>query len=127
MLDTSVVLDVDVIEEDVLPDACSIATITLAELSAGLHTVTDSVQRAARQEVLQYVENTFQSVPFDSEAARAYGRVYVAVLAAGRKPRGGRAVDFFIAATALSRGLPIYTRNPADFLILSSLMEIVAV
>jgi hypothetical protein len=50
MLDTSVVLDFDVIEEDVLPDACSIATLTLAELSAGLHSVTDSVQRAARQE-----------------------------------------------------------------------------
>ena len=127
LLDTSVVVDIDVIEEGVLPRECSIATITLAELSAGLHAVTDSAQRAARQVILQYVESTFHSVPFDSDAARAYGRVYAAVLAAGRKPRGGRAVDFLIAATALSRGLPLFTRNPADFATLAELTEVVGV
>jgi predicted nucleic acid-binding protein len=127
LLDTSVVVDLDVLHEDQLPDECSIATITLAELSAGLHAVTDSAARAARQEVLQYVESAFQSVPFDSEAARAYGRIYAAVRAAGQKPRGGRAVDFFIAATALSRGLPLLTRNSADFTTVANLVEIVSV
>ncbi len=127
LLDTSVVVDLDVIHECELPEECSIATITLAELSAGLHAVVDSALRAARQEVLQYVESTFQSVPFDSEAARAYGRIYAAVRAAGQKPRGGRAVDFFIAATALSRGLPLFTRNSVDFTTVANLLEIVAV
>ena len=127
LIDTSVVVDLDVIDEAQLPDECSIATITLAELSASLHAVTDSALRAARQEILQYVESAFQSVPFDSEAARAYGRIYAAVRAAGQKPRGGRAVDFFIAATALSRGLPLLTRNSVDFTTVANLVEVVSV
>jgi predicted nucleic acid-binding protein len=127
LLDTSVVVDLDAIEENLLPEVCTIATITLAELSAGLHAVTDSTQRSARQVILQYVESVFQSVPFDSEAARAYGRIYAAVRAAGRKPRGGGAVDFCIAATALSRALPLFTRNAADFVTVAGLAEIVSV
>jgi predicted nucleic acid-binding protein len=127
VLDTSVVVDIAVIDATLLPRECAIATITLAELSAGLHAVSDSTTRAARQEVLQYVESSFQSVPFDSDAARAYGRIYAAVLRKGRKPRGGRAVDFLIAATALSRALPLFTRNAADFQSLAQLMDIVPV
>jgi predicted nucleic acid-binding protein len=127
LLDTSVVVDLDVIDEEQLPDECSIATITLAELSAGLHAAAESSLRAARQEILQYLESTFQFVPFDSEAARAYGRIYAAVRTVGQKPRGGRAVDFFIAATALSRGLPLLTRNSADFTTVVNLVEIVSV
>jgi predicted nucleic acid-binding protein len=46
---------------------------------------------------------------------RAYGTISAAVLADGRKPRGGRAIDLLIAAVALSERLPLYTRNPADF------------
>jgi predicted nucleic acid-binding protein len=126
LLDTSVIVDLDVIDEELLPEECSIATITLAELSAGLHAAMDFAQRAARQVILQYVESTFQSVPFDSEAARAYGRIYAAVRAAGQKPRGGKAVDFFIAATALSRALPLFTRNSADFTTVANLVEIVS-
>jgi predicted nucleic acid-binding protein len=76
---------------------------------------------------LQYVESAFQSVPFDSEAARAYGRIYAAVRAAGQKPRGGRAVDFFIAATALSRGLPLLTRNSVNFATVANIVEVVSV
>ncbi len=127
LLDTSVIVDLDIIDESRLPDECSIATITLAELSAGVHAAAKSALRAARQEILQYVESAFQSVPFDSEAARAYGRIYAAVLAVGQKPRGGRAVDFFIAATALSRGLPLLTRNAADFTSVANLVEVVSV
>ncbi len=48
-------------------------------------------------------------------AARAYGRVYASVLAAGRKARGRRAVDLLIAATAIANELPLYTCNPDDF------------
>ena len=53
--------------------------------------------------------------------------VYAAVLADGRKPRGGRAIDLLIAATALSRKMPLYTRNPADFSSLQTIMEIVTI
>ena len=47
--------------------------------------------------------------------------------AAGRKARGRRAVDLFIAATAVAAGLPVYTRNPDDFSGLSKILEVIAV
>ena len=40
-------------------------------------------------------------VPFGAEAARMFGRVTAAVIAAGHKPRG-RAIDLMIAATAIA-------------------------
>ena len=46
---------------------------------------------------------------------------------AGRKPRGGRAVDLMIAATALAHDLPLYTRNAKDLRGLEGLIEIVDV
>jgi predicted nucleic acid-binding protein len=54
-------------------------------------------------------------LPFDAGAARAYGRVYAATRSTDRKPRGARALDLLIAATALANDLPLFTRNPADF------------
>jgi predicted nucleic acid-binding protein len=60
-------------------------------------------------------------------AAHAYTRIYAAALAAKQKPRGTRGVDLLIAATALSRGLPLYTRNPADFSSVATLMTIVGI
>jgi len=45
----------------------------------------------------------------------------------GRKARGRRTVDLFIAATALSNELPLYTCNPDDFAGLESLLDRVAV
>lgn len=57
-------------------------------------------------------------------AARAYGgRIFTAVAAVERKPRGTRAVDLLIA----SAGLPLYTRNGDDFIGLTSLIEVVVV
>jgi hypothetical protein len=53
--------------------------------------------------------------------------VFAAVIAAGRKARGARAVDLLIAAVACSKELPLYTRNPDDFQALDGLVEIIAV
>jgi predicted nucleic acid-binding protein len=69
----------------------------------------------------------FDPLPFDAEASRAYGRVFAAVIAAGRKARGARAVDLLNAAVACSKELPLYTRNPDDFQALDGLVEIIAV
>jgi predicted nucleic acid-binding protein len=38
-----------------------------------------------------------------------------------------RIADFLIAATAHANGLPLYTRNPADFDCLAKLIQIVGV
>jgi hypothetical protein len=101
----------------------AISAVTLAELSAGPHQVRpgteqdasfEAAERARRLDVLQRAEHEFDPIPFDADAARAYGRVTAAVIGAGRKPRR-RAVDLMIAATAIAAELPLYTTNPDDF------------
>jgi predicted nucleic acid-binding protein len=88
---------------------------------------TDAAERARRQDRLQRAEATFEPLPVDADVARAYGRVYAAVLGTGRKARGRRTIDLFIAATAVAADLPLYARNPGDFAALSRLLPIVAI
>lgn len=121
------VIDLDHADHADLPQEMAICAITLAELTAGPHSTNDPSQRAARQDRLQRVEATFDALLFDANAARAYGRVYAAVLARGRKARGARALDLQIAAVALSNELPLYTRNPSDFQGLEDLIRVVPV
>src|SRR5688572_26929610 len=99
----------------------------MAELAAGPHAAKDPEEAARRQDRLQRAEAAFDPLPFDVDAARAYGRVLASVVAAGRKARGARAVDLLIAATALAAELPLYTRNGTDFYALEDLIEIVAI
>lgn len=125
MLDTSVVIDLPRIDPSSLPRNAAISAISLAELAAGPHAAQDPGERARRQERLQRVEAFFDPLPFDGDAARAYGRVYAEVMGTGRKARGRRAVDLLIAATALAADLPLYTRNPDDFNGLAGLVEVI--
>lgn len=127
LLDTSVVMELERLDPASLPQELAVSAITLAEIAAGPHATEDVDERARRQERLQRAEATFEPVPFDAPAARAYGRLYAAVLAGGRKARGQRAVDLLIAAIALSLELPLYTRNPRDFAALEEELEIIAV
>ena len=127
LIDTSVVIDLERIEPADLPLEVALSAITMAELAAGPHATPDPAERARRQDRLQRAEGTFEPLPVDAGVARAYGRVYAAVGAAGRKARGRRTVDLFIAATAVAANLPLYTRNPDDFTGLSDLLEIVSV
>jgi predicted nucleic acid-binding protein len=127
ILDTSVIIDLEHIEPSRLPLEVAVSAITMAELAAGPHATPDPEERARRQDRLQRAEAAFDPLPFDAEAARAYGRIYASVIAAGRKARGARAIDLLIAATACAADLPLYTRNPDDFRALGDLVEVVAV
>lgn len=135
LLDTNIVILRKWITPDQLPDEMAISAITLAELSAGPHEVRpateqnvyeEHAERARRLDVLQRAEHEFDPIPFNAEAARIYGRVTAAVIAAGRKPRR-RAADLMIAATAIAEELPLFTTNPDDFKGLDRLMIIVPV
>jgi predicted nucleic acid-binding protein len=127
VLDTSVVIDLDHIDVSELPSKVAVTALTMAELAAGPHAATDPAERARRQDRLQRTEAAFSPLPFDADAARAYGRIYAAVTAVSRKARGARAVDLMIASVACSLGLPLYTRNPRDFAALDGLVEVIAV
>lgn len=126
ILDTSVLIDLLSIPESQLPADIVITTLSVAELAAGPHATSDVGERAARQERLQWVEATFDPLPFDTAAARAYGRVYAAVRVAGRSTRR-RVIDLQIAAVAASHDLPVITRNPTDFAGLDEVVRVIGV
>lgn len=123
LLDTSVVVDHDLVDPSLLPDESAIAAVTLAELAAGPHATDDQEERARRLDRLQWAAATWDPLPFDADAARVYGRIFSATRGAGRTGRS-RLADLLIASTAAANGLPVYTRNPSDF---SGLDEIVAI
>ena len=126
LLDTSVVIDLDAIGAEHLPAELAICAVTLAELAAGPSATDDPAERARRQDRLQRTEAAFDPIPVDLEAARAYGRVYAAVVAHGRHPRR-RGADLLIAAVAVAQGLPLVTRNAADFAGLESILDVLEI
>lgn len=126
ILDTSVFIVLPELEQAaVLPSEPRITTITLAELSVGPLVAATAGDSARRQRQLQHAEANFVPVPFDADAARAFGVVSASLRGVGRK-RAARAFDAMIAAIALARGLPVYTANPRDFAGIDGL-EVVAV
>jgi len=127
IIDTSIVIDLEQIDPSRLPVELAVSSLTMAELAAGPHATNDADERARRQDRLQRAEAVFDPLPFDAEAARAYGRVFAAISATGREARGARAVDLLIAATACAAALPLYTRNFEDFRGLDGIIEVVAI
>jgi predicted nucleic acid-binding protein len=127
LLDTSVVIDLDELDPLQLPMSVAVSALTMAELAAGPQATADPDERARRQDRLQRAEAVFDPLPFDTNAARAYGRVFASVMAAGRKARGARAVDLLIAATAVAADLPLYTRNSDDFQAVDHLVDVIVV
>jgi len=126
LLDTSVVVDHDLIDLARLPEESAIAAVTLAELAAGPHATEDDEERARRQDRLQWAAATWDPLPFDADAARVYGRIFAAARATRRTSRA-RLADLLIAATAAANGLPIYTRNEKDFAGLDDILQVVAI
>jgi predicted nucleic acid-binding protein len=126
ILDTSTVVFLQRIEDvDTLPAEPLITSITLAELAVGPLAADSESERAVRQAHLQQAEADFVPLPFDADAARAFGGVAASLRRTGRKA-SARAYDAMIAATALANDLPVYTCNPDDFSGIDGL-EVVAV
>ncbi len=126
LLDTSVLIDHDLIDADRLPDESAIAAVSLAELAAGPHATEDESERARRQDRLQWAAATWDPLPFDADAARAYGRVFAAVKASVKTHRS-RLADLLIASTAAANELAIYTRNPSDLEALEKIVDVVGI
>jgi toxin FitB len=127
VLDTSVVIDMSVIDEALLPLVSTISAVTLAELSQGPHLATTPKERGMRLERLQVVEAMYRApLPFDAVAARRYGSLVALVIGSGRAVRPRR-IDLMIAATAAAHDLPLYTRNVDDFVGLHDGVTIIGV
>lgn len=131
LVDTNIVILRDWLTGDQLPRQVAISAVTLAELSAGPHSVVGDdagarAERARRTAILQRAESEFDPLPFDAPAARLYGQLAGAVIAHGRTPRR-RIADLQIAAIAAAQGLPLYTTDPDDYEGLGELVDIVPV
>jgi predicted nucleic acid-binding protein len=109
--------------ESSLPREAAISVATLAELHYGVLVAKSDEARQLRLQRLGIIEATFHAIPIDAAVARAFGAVAQAVKTAGRQPRS-RVMDLWIAATALTHRIPLYTRNSKDFEGLDHLIEI---
>src|SRR6202007_2951803 len=98
VLDTSVVIDHDLIDPALLPEESAISAMTLAELAAGPHATENKDERARRQDRLQWATATWEPLPFDAESARMYGRMFAAARASGQSRRG-RLAELLISST----------------------------
>lgn len=125
LLDTPVVIDFPAGAIAERASTAAISTITLAELACGLHTA-DPLLNAAREQRYHWIVHTFDPIPFDAHAARVYGALCAAVRAVGRDPKPRR-FDLLIAAVAVALGIPLITRNEADFTGIHDSLTIIAV
>lgn len=121
---TSVVIDQDVLDPVLLPDESAIWAVTLAELPAGRHATGDEGERGRRQDRLQWAAATWDPPPL---RRRRCPSVWVDLR---RDQIGGRfsrvrLADLLIASTAAANGLPLYTRNPSDFVALEGIVSVV--
>jgi predicted nucleic acid-binding protein len=125
LLDTSVIIMLERMGAGAdLPQVPQVSAVTLAELSVG-PLVASGAERSRRLARLQKVESDIEVLPFDADAARAFGHVAASLRRKGRKV-AARTYDAMIASVALANGLPLYTCNPRDFEGIDGL-EVVAV
>jgi predicted nucleic acid-binding protein len=128
ILDTSILIaqEEDPAVEAAIPAEAAISVVTLAELHYGVLAAKTDFVKQIRLRRLGVIEATFQPIPIDAAIARAYAAVAHAVKAAGGTPRA-RVMDLWIAATALARDVPVFTRNRSDFKVLENLIDIRAI
>ena len=126
VLDSCTYIDLAALDPSALPAVPEITAITMAELHQGVAMAKDAATRAARTELLGAAIVEFEPLPFDAEAATRYGTLVALTLEAKHDPKPRR-LDLMIAAIASARGLPLYTRNEADFKGLEDMLEVIAV
>ena len=126
VLDTSVYIDLALLDPTVLPVMPELTAITMAELHQGVAMATDAASRAARTEKLGAAIVEFEPLPFDGSAAARYGTLVALTVEVNRDPKPRR-MDLMIAAIASAHGLPLYTRNAKDLVGLADMLHIVEV
>jgi predicted nucleic acid-binding protein len=119
LIDSSVLIAVERGELDLeqkLSEAVTtelaLASITASELLHGVHRAEREARRSLREAWVETLLSNFPVLSFDLLAARIHARLS-AELASKGEPVGAH--DLVIAATALSRGLDVITRDQRSF------------
>jgi len=86
-----------------------ISAVTLAELEFGIASSSTAAQDSNRAALESLLED-IMVVPFDAQAAKAYGPIRAAY-----KDRNRDALDKLIASHAVAIGVTLVTNNEADF------------
>jgi predicted nucleic acid-binding protein len=110
VLDTSVFIAAEsgrALDVSLLPDESAISVITLAELNVGVLAAENTATRAARLSTLNAVSD-IELLPIDGRTARCWANLRVQLADAGRRINVN---DLWIAATAVSRNLPVVTQD----------------
>lgn len=127
LLDTSVVIaaEMDSSPPDLDDLEVAISSITYAELEFGLHASATEQVRADRSAALTRIRAIYgPGIPFDDAVASSYGLLFGVALSRGKRSRALTA-DFQIAATAHLLGVPVVTRNLADFDVISDIVTVI--
>lgn len=127
MLDTCVIIDLEVLATADLPLDGKISTVSVSELMIGVHIAKTPVEHSIRVTRLMSVGVNFvDPLPFDERAMNVFNTLAALTVAIGRNPKP-RKNGLMIAATAVANGLPLYTANAEDFEGLESMLEVIGV
>ncbi|MGV1006643.1 MAG: type II toxin-antitoxin system VapC family toxin [Candidatus Nanopelagicales bacterium] len=110
LLDTSVFIATETgrpLDESAIPEEVATTVITLAELNAGVLAAGSADIRARRMATLDAVADMV-ALPVDEDAARVWARLRIHLAETGRRMGAN---DLWIAAIAVSRGLPVITQD----------------
>lgn len=116
LIDTSVLIDVErrreTFDELIGREKGGISVITMSELLHGAERAVDDDVRVRREAFLARLLNAMEAVPITDAVARVHARIWAILQRAGT-PIAPH--DLWIAATALSHGIPLMTANVRHF------------
>lgn len=110
LFDTSVLIAHEAhrrIDATVADYAVALSVVTLGELYAGVHAATSAEVRSRRLETLNEYGDV-EVLPVDEDAAAQWGSLRAHLADQGRRVNVN---DLWIAATAVSRDLPLLTQD----------------
>jgi tRNA(fMet)-specific endonuclease VapC len=115
LIDTDLLIDLErragLIEEIVGDEESAISVVTVSELLHGV--LRGSVEVLSRRRAfVEHLLAAFQAIPITEPVARVHADIW-SQLAARGEPIGAH--DLWIAATAVTHGLGIATRNSSHF------------
>lgn len=105
-------LDIGAYVSDHEAEVFYISAITVSELLHGVHRAHDMVVKGRRAASSERFINTFTVIPIDTAVARTHASLWAILEAAGQMIG---IHDLWLAATCITHGLGIITRNVREF------------